>query len=155
MLQLEESFFKKLSHFEKKYQGLKLCIAASGGVDSTVLFQLFCRAKEKFPNLNIALAHVNYALREEESNKDEAFVVSLADSMGVSFFCYHPEKTKKVAEKKVGVQAWARRERYKFFETLVADGWKIVLAHTKDCFSKSIFGYSILIYWVCYIFLIN
>ena len=132
MSQLEEVFHNKLRSFGKKEQKLKLCVAASGGVDSTVLFRLLLREREKFPFLNLALAHVNYALRGEESEKDEAFVASLAESSGVSFFCCHPEKTKKIVEKKVGVQAWARRERYKFFETLVKDGWYVVLAHTKD-----------------------
>ena len=53
-------------------------LAASGGLDSTVLAHLFAVADWPF-----ALAHINYQLRGPESDADEAFVRKLAKRFNV------------------------------------------------------------------------
>ena len=73
-----EAFIKANNLFQKKD---RLLLAVSGGVDSVVLAELTKRAGYDF-----AIAHCNFQLRGEESDKDEMFVEALAKKYGVSFF---------------------------------------------------------------------
>lgn len=122
----------KLEALDFKEGGLKLCVACSAGLDSTVLLHLLRKISEKKPQLSLGVCHVNYGLRGEDSEGDEAFLKQMAGHFKLPFFSYKPSRVEKIHGKKVGVQAWARKERYRFFEKLAASGWQLVLAHTKD-----------------------
>ena len=68
------------NHLSFLKQG-KLLIAISGGIDSVVLTHLCYQL-----NLNVALAHCNFNLRDLESEADEDFVLELADSLELEAF---------------------------------------------------------------------
>ena len=51
----------------------KTLLAISGGADSVCMLDMFVKAGYK-----VAIAHVNFHLRGEDSNRDEAFVRALA-----------------------------------------------------------------------------
>ncbi len=62
--------FKK--HIQTNFPSLKdqkLLLAISGGIDSMVLLHLFHEL-----DFDISIAHCNFMLRDEASNKDEDFV---------------------------------------------------------------------------------
>jgi len=56
-------------------------LALSGGADSVALGYLL-----KAAAINFEIAHVNFGLRGEESDKDEAFVKELAGKWGQEIF---------------------------------------------------------------------
>ena len=56
----------------------KLLLATSGGIDSMVLLHL-CHQLE----LDIRVAHCNFQLRGDESDKDEDFVKSQTDKLQI------------------------------------------------------------------------
>lgn len=104
-------------------------LAVSGGVDSMVMAELFHRAGYKF-----AIAHCNFGLRGTESNQDEAFVASMADTYKVRFFVKHFKTREYAGFNKISVQMAARTLRYEWFEELItAEGFKAVAtAHHLD-----------------------
>lgn len=106
-------------------------IAASGGMDSTVLCDLCHRA-----GLKIELAHCNFGLREAESERDEQFVKTFAAQRKIPF---HSKKFNTVAfaeEKKISIQEAARMLRYDWFEQLLITQshlkWVLTAHHQED-----------------------
>lgn len=93
----------------------KLLIAISGGIDSVVLAYL-CKSID----LNFALAHCNFNLREEESNMDEDFVLELAEELDVEVFIQNFDTNAYAKEHKRSIQMAARELRYKWFAELAA-----------------------------------
>jgi len=89
----------------------KLLVAVSGGVDSVVLCQL-CYLS----GLNFAIGHCNFQLRGNDSERDERFVVSLANKLKAPFFSVKFDTKKYAEENKVSTQVAARELRYHWFE---------------------------------------
>ncbi|MDQ6762843.1 MAG: tRNA lysidine(34) synthetase TilS, partial [Bacteroidota bacterium] len=104
------SYIKKHRLFSAKDQ---LLVAVSGGVDSVVLCEL-C----KIAGFNFTIAHCNFQLRGEESDRDEAFVRSLAESYQVKAFIKKFDTEKFAGDNKLSIQVAARELRYTWFEEL-------------------------------------
>lgn len=106
-----------LKHIEEEFPELlqqKFIIAISGGIDSVVLVHLCHNLK-----LNFSLAHCNFKLREEESDKDARFVKDLANSLECKFFIKEFETEKIAKTNKNSIQITARNLRYNWFYELV------------------------------------
>ncbi|ANE49752.1 tRNA lysidine(34) synthetase TilS [Flavisolibacter tropicus] len=91
-----------------------LLLAVSGGLDSVVLCHL-C----KLAGYSFAIAHCNFGLRGEESNKDEAFVKALAAQLEVPFYVNNFNTKAFAAEHKLSIQVAARELRYQWFHEIV------------------------------------
>lgn len=91
-----------------------LLLAVSGGVDSVVLCELCKRA-----GFDFVIAHCNFQLRGEESEKDETFVSKLAKGYDVNLAVKKFETQKYAAENKVSIQVAARELRYEWFSRLI------------------------------------
>ena len=89
-------FIQQHSLFQKND---RLLVAVSGGVDSIVLCEL-CHLS----GFDFEIAHCNFQLRAEESNKDEAFVKELADKYGVAFFVQKFDTEKYAEENKLSIR---------------------------------------------------
>jgi tRNA(Ile)-lysidine synthase len=103
--------------------GTPVVVGASGGLDSTALLDLLCRA-----DLRPVAAHVNYGLRGADSNGDERFVRSLCADAEVPCFVHRARPDGD------NVQARARAIRYRFFGDVAKDvGASVVMtAHHRD-----------------------
>lgn len=95
----------------------QLILAVSGGIDSIVLTDLVFNAGFSF-----SIAHCNFQLREEESNRDEAFVRKLAEKYGVEVHVARFDTLAHAQQNKLGIQEAARELRYQWFESLVENG---------------------------------
>ena len=111
MLEKFESFVSDNNLFSKDD---RILIALSGGVDSVVLATLMHKA-----NYNIALAHCNFHLRDEESNRDEAFVRSWAKENNVELFVKEFDTYGYMKENKISLEMAARDLRYEWFNSLM------------------------------------
>lgn len=128
---LFEEYIQNEQLFSRSNQ---LLLAVSGGVDSVVLCELFYLAGYSF-----SIAHCNFQLRGEESNRDEEFVGSLAQRYGARLYSKRFETQSYVLQNKVSVQVAARALRYQWFNELAlqigtASGLpvNIVTAHHGD-----------------------
>lgn len=107
----------------------KLLLAASGGVDSTVLAHLL-----KALSIPFALAHVNYKLRGKDADVDAAFVTQLADQLEVPVFSTElPIDTDQLAGD--SLQMRARDLRYSWLEKVrQTEGYHLIATahHAND-----------------------
>ncbi|MBW2545232.1 MAG: tRNA lysidine(34) synthetase TilS, partial [Deltaproteobacteria bacterium] len=108
---------KAIEKYSMLNPGDRVGIAVSGGADSVaLLYELSILADEY--DLALFILHLNHGIRGEESDRDEAFVVELAGSMGI------PADSERVSipeliEKKGGsLEDICREERYAFFERM-------------------------------------
>ena len=92
-----------------------LLLAVSGGVDSVVLCELCYLAGFQF-----VIAHCNFQLRGEESERDEQFVKSLGGRYGAEVFVKQFETAAHALQNKTSVQVAARILRYQWFGELAA-----------------------------------
>jgi tRNA(Ile)-lysidine synthase len=126
LLQKFNAFILKNNLFTKKDI---LLIAVSGGADSVVLCALCKQA-----GYNFAIAHCNFQLRGEESNRDENFVKALAIKYDAPIFIVHYETATYAAKEKLSIQEAARALRYSYFtDLIIAHNYTAILtAHHAD-----------------------
>ncbi|MDE1192892.1 MAG: tRNA lysidine(34) synthetase TilS [Arachidicoccus sp.] len=94
----------------------KFLLAVSGGLDSVVLLDLFAKAEYDF-----LIAHCNFHLRGEESNRDETFVKTLAEKYQKEIFIQHFDTNKIAEQEKTSIEETARNLRYNWFEELLSN----------------------------------
>lgn len=119
--------FKK--HIDKQAlfgKDSKMLATVSGGVDSVVLCYLL-----KHGGYDFSIAHCNFGLRGEESDNDEQFVKSLANTLGVPIYAQNFVITNDTGK---SIQMQARDLRYEWFRALRNEhGFDYVLtAHHKN-----------------------
>jgi len=104
----------------------RILLAVSGGIDSMVMAWLFRES-----GINHAIAHCNFSLRKEESDRDEEFVASWAASNSVRFYGTRFDTLSHAATRKISVQMAARELRYDWFSSLVrSEGFdSVAVAH--------------------------
>lgn len=109
-------------------QSFNLCVACSGGLDSTVLLEAAV-----WTGLEPSILHINYQLRGEESEKDEAFVRALAQKhkLKIEVVRCPKELTK---GKGINLQEAARKFRHELFRNFIqkSPGNRMLLAHHLD-----------------------
>ncbi|MFD1096459.1 tRNA lysidine(34) synthetase TilS [Salegentibacter chungangensis] len=91
----------------------RLLLAVSGGVDSVVLARLCEKAR-----LDFSIAHCNFNLRGEESDKDQQFVEDLAEDLDVAMYSQNFDTEKYAEDKGISIQMAARELRYDWFDEL-------------------------------------
>ena len=116
-----------LQIFQKQWQqnfchlspkNCRFLLTVSGGVDSVVLVDLMDKAG--FP---YQIAHCNFQLRGEESERDEKFVRSLGEKYGKEILVKRFETNQYALENKISIQEAARDLRYEWFGEIIKS-WK-------------------------------
>lgn len=122
-------FIKAENLFQKKD---RLLLAVSGGVDSAVLVHLCHHA-----GFVCTIAHCNFQLRGEESERDEAFVKHIGKNYGIEVLTKKFNTQAIAVYEKKSIETAARDLRYAWFNELLNTGYDmapkfIVTAHHAD-----------------------
>lgn len=130
-----------------------LLLAVSGGADSVVLLHLFHQLLERgtyieglVSPLVLGIAHCNFHLRGEESDRDEQFVRELASRYGLPLHCISFDTEAYAREHRLSIEMAARELRYGFFSRLMQPDTSgtspydaCVLAHHADDNAETFF----------------
>lgn len=105
-------------HWQEKFAAYipaqdTILVAVSGGVDSMVLAHLLLRK-----GCTIQLAHMNFQLREEESERDELFVKDWANKNKIPIHVKKTNAAEYADTHSVSIQEAARNLRYNWFSEL-------------------------------------
>jgi len=104
----------------------KMILCLSGGLDSRVLFHLLCNLRGRF-DFELSALHINYQLRGEDSDQDEAFVQQLCAEENVPLVIHHA-----AIDPEAAIQEQAREERLKLSRSLDFDSDWIEAHHLDD-----------------------
>ena len=102
--------------------------AVSGGKDSVCLLHVMLSLQKEL-SITVKAAHLNHQLRGEESDRDEAFVRSLCESLSVPLTVSRADVLARCKETGESVEEAARVLRYRFFASLEG---VVATAHTQD-----------------------
>lgn len=92
----------------------KILLAVSGGIDSMVLAELFRKTE-----INFAIAHCNFKLRNAESDLDQKFVENYCSQNKIPFFTTSFDTSAFAKDYKLSTQIAARKLRYTYFYELL------------------------------------
>jgi len=104
-------FQNVLEQLQAQSQQKTYLLAVSGGVDSMVLATLF-----RLSGLTFHVAHLNYHLRGDDSDRDQQLVSDFCAHHQIPFYLY--EVSERDEKPQNSVQNWARELRYRFFRNI-------------------------------------
>lgn len=140
----EKSLEIKVPKFIKENKliknGDKIILGVSGGPDSLCMLDLLYKMKEKKElNFEIIVAHVNHMIREE-AEADENFVKEFCEKRNIEFISKKIDIKNIANTEKIGLEEAGRKERYKFFNEILAKKMfnKIAIAHNKNDVAETI-----------------
>jgi tRNA(Ile)-lysidine synthase len=120
--------------------GERVCVAISGGADSTALLLALLEANQVSPlnkeplGIVLSAAHVHHGLRAAEADADEAFVRELCERLRVPLSVFRVDTAARQAAQGEGLEEAARELRYESFWGLMAERLAdaVATAHTLD-----------------------
>ena len=128
MSRLNKSVLQTISKHQMLSPGDRVLCCVSGGADSVAMLHVLLELAEAL-EVSLFAIHVNHGLRGEESERDEAFVRMLCETLGVTLAVRRLQLSKEHS-----IEETARKMRYQaFYEVAEAFSCnRIATAHTED-----------------------
>lgn len=113
--------------------GDRICVAVSGGADSTALL-LTLQERSAELAVGLSAAHLHHGIRGEEADGDQAFVEDLCARLGLTLHVEHTDVPSDAEANGETLEEAARHARLHFFDRLLASGaaTAVATAHTED-----------------------
>lgn len=115
-MSLLKEFIKNIEQQKLFQKNDYLLLAVSGGADSVALCELCFQA-----GFHFEIAHCNFQLRGEESERDEKFVLQLGEKYWTKVHLKKFDTTDYAMQNKISIQVAARELRYQWFDELLKD----------------------------------
>jgi tRNA(Ile)-lysidine synthase len=124
--------------------GDRLGVAVSGGADSVALLRLLESLRHHL-GVTLLVIHFDHMLRGVESERDARFVEELARAGELEFLSARGDVRAAATHRGRNIEEAARRLRYGFFESILADrkATRIAVAHTADDQAETVLGHII------------
>jgi tRNA(Ile)-lysidine synthase len=112
--------------------GTRLVVGVSGGPDSVALLLGLIDRRASL-ELELVVAHFDHGLRRD-SSEDALFVQHLARRLGLSVMVDRATDLSGDAQRRAGIEALAREQRYAFFANVVqqTESRGVLVGHTAD-----------------------
>ena len=110
----------------KNCENRRVCVAFSGGGDSTALLHCLCAAAES--GITLSTVNVEHGIRGESSRADTAFVKEVCERWKIPLYSYSADVPALAKEWGLGVEDAARRVRYRIFLRLLSEDRADVIA---------------------------
>jgi tRNA(Ile)-lysidine synthase len=90
----------------------------------------------------LSAAHLHHGLRGSEADRDRDFAAGLAGSLGIPFYTHQVDISAEAAVQGESIEEAARRLRYAWFRSLMAQGKidAVATAHTLDDQAETVLG---------------
>ncbi len=126
---VEETIRREHIMVAAKETSEKVLVGLSGGADSVALLRSLLAL-----GYQVGAAHCNFALRGEESERDEKFCRNLCAELGVPLFSTRFNTQSYAQQNNVSIEMAARKLRYAYFpQVMEAEGYTYVaVAHHRD-----------------------
>ncbi|MHB8301719.1 MAG: tRNA lysidine(34) synthetase TilS [Acidobacteriaceae bacterium] len=113
--------------------GDRVCVAVSGGADSTALLRSLLERRAEL-GVVLGVLHIEHGLRGAAGATDAAFVKDMAEKFELPCAVVSVDTPQRVADQKESVEEAARNLRYGVFREMLTAGKadKIATAHTLD-----------------------
>lgn len=109
-----EQFLKYL-HAENLFDSSnRILLAVSGGADSMLMMHLFVNA-----GFQVGVAHCNFGLRGQESDKEERLVADYCDQHNLAFWSKRFNTSEYALQEAISIEMAARDLRYEWFNELM------------------------------------
>ena len=114
-------------------KGEGVVVGVSGGCDSICLLQVLYSISDEF-NLKLYPVHINHMLRGDEADRDERFVQSFCNSLGLKPIIFKIDVAKLAQNDKISLEEAGRKARYNTFNSVAGEtgASKIAVAHNKN-----------------------
>ncbi len=103
-----------------EFSGKRICVAVSGGVDSTALLYA-CKQGEKQFGYRLLAVHCEHGIRGEESLEDMRFVERLCADWQVPLVVFREDCPKRAKEEKLSLETTARNFRLETFSKIIKE----------------------------------
>ena len=115
--------------------GDTVIVGLSGGADSMALLHVLVRL-----NYPCIVAHCNFRLRGDESDRDEFFTRQITDTLRLPYYSKDFDTAGYAAQQHISIEMAARELRYKWFEELrhLHKAKAIAVAHHQDDSAETI-----------------
>lgn len=113
--------------------GERLCVAVSGGADSTALLMALHESAVAL-GIGLSAAHLHHGIRGDEADGDQAFLQDLCKQLDVPLHLEHADVPADAAANGETLEEAARHARLRFFDGLLQSGaaTAVATAHTED-----------------------
>jgi tRNA(Ile)-lysidine synthase len=134
-----EKFLETIHDFNLLQKGDKVCVAYSGGRDSTALLSLFLKIQRDW-EISLYLCHFNHGIRESAA-EDERFVRAVAESLKIPLFVESSDVLSYAKQNKLNLEEAGRLLRYEFLGRIAETigGAKIATGHTMSDQAETFF----------------